>query len=66
MKDHTPDVVTEQFPSDPSGLAECTTCEVVDLSDGEEFDLQIGPVTKRFGDATVRMLAYNGSIPGLP
>ena len=64
MKDHTPDVVTEQFPSDPSGLAECTTCEVVDLSDGEEFDLQIGPVTKRFGDATVRMLAYNGSIPG--
>jgi FtsP/CotA-like multicopper oxidase with cupredoxin domain len=26
--------------------------------------LGIAPVTKRIGDATVRMLAYNGSIPG--
>jgi FtsP/CotA-like multicopper oxidase with cupredoxin domain len=26
--------------------------------------LRIGPVAKRIGDATVRMLAYNGSIPG--
>ena len=26
--------------------------------------LRIAPVAKRIGDATVRMLAYNGSIPG--
>ena len=28
------------------------------------FELRIAPVAKRIGDATVRMLAYNGSIPG--
>jgi FtsP/CotA-like multicopper oxidase with cupredoxin domain len=27
-------------------------------------DLRIAPVAKKLGDATVRMLAYNGSIPG--
>ena len=32
--------------------------------DGDEFELEIVPVAKRIGDATVRMLAYNGSIPG--
>ena len=38
--------------------------EVVELADGEQLELRIAPVTKRIGDATVRMLAYNGSIPG--
>ena len=28
------------------------------------FELEIRPVKKRIGEATVRMLAYNGSIPG--
>src|SRR4029453_360852 len=28
------------------------------------LDLQVGPVAKRLGDSTVRMLGYNGSIPG--
>jgi FtsP/CotA-like multicopper oxidase with cupredoxin domain len=37
---------------------------LVELSDGDQFDLRIAPVAKRLGDATVRMLAYNGSIPG--
>ena len=37
---------------------------MVELADGDEFDLRIAPVAKRIGDATVRMLAYNGSIPG--
>ena len=35
-----------------------------ELADGDQFDLRIAPVAKRLGDATVRMLAYNGSIPG--
>jgi hypothetical protein len=37
---------------------------VVELSDGDSFELEIAPVVKRIGEATVRMLAYNGSIPG--
>jgi FtsP/CotA-like multicopper oxidase with cupredoxin domain len=37
---------------------------LVELADGDEFDLRIAPVAKPLGDATVRMLAYNGSVPG--
>ena len=54
----------DHFPTDVAGLPEATTSERVRLSDGDEFNLRIGPVAKRIGDDTVRMLAYNGSIPG--
>jgi FtsP/CotA-like multicopper oxidase with cupredoxin domain len=54
----------DQFPTDTTGLAEARACEVIELRDGDRFDLMIAPVVKRIGDATVRMLAYNGSIPG--
>jgi FtsP/CotA-like multicopper oxidase with cupredoxin domain len=55
---------SEHFPTDVTGLQEAHAPELVELSDGDEFDLRIAPVTKRIGDDTVRMLAYNGSIPG--
>jgi FtsP/CotA-like multicopper oxidase with cupredoxin domain len=54
----------EQLPTGTTGLPEASQPELVELVDGDEFDLQIIPVAKRIGDATVRMLAYNGSIPG--
>ena len=54
----------DHFPTDATGLAEARPPAPVELSDGERFDLRIAPVAKRLGDATVRMLAYNGSIPG--
>jgi FtsP/CotA-like multicopper oxidase with cupredoxin domain len=55
---------TDRFPTDTAGLPEATPPEVVELADGAEFDLRITPVAKRLGDSTVRMLGYNGSIPG--
>jgi FtsP/CotA-like multicopper oxidase with cupredoxin domain len=55
---------TDHFPTDTAGLPDATSPEVVELADGAEFDLRITPVAKRLGDATVRMLGYNGSIPG--
>jgi FtsP/CotA-like multicopper oxidase with cupredoxin domain len=55
---------SDEFSTDPSDLVEARTAEVVELADGEAFDMRIAPVAKRLGDATVRMLAYNGSIPG--
>jgi FtsP/CotA-like multicopper oxidase with cupredoxin domain len=58
------DTRADHFPTDVAGLTEARAPEVVELSDGDEFDLRIAPVAKRLGDATVRMLAYNGSIPG--
>jgi FtsP/CotA-like multicopper oxidase with cupredoxin domain len=55
---------TDQFPRDTSGLSAATPAEFVELAGGQRFQLRIAPVSKQFGDATVRMLAYNGSIPG--
>jgi FtsP/CotA-like multicopper oxidase with cupredoxin domain len=57
-------IPTNEFPRETSGLPEASAPTVIDLSDGERFALRIAPVSKRIGDATVRMLAYNGSIPG--
>jgi FtsP/CotA-like multicopper oxidase with cupredoxin domain len=37
---------------------------LLELADGDVLDLDVGPVAKRLGDTTVRMLGYNGSIPG--
>ncbi len=54
----------EHMPTDTTGLPEATRPKLVELGDGDEFELEIAPVAKRIGDATVRMLAYNGSIPG--
>ena len=54
----------EFFPTDPSGLPEATRPALLELADGDDLHLRIGPVAKRLGDTTVRMLGYNGSIPG--
>jgi FtsP/CotA-like multicopper oxidase with cupredoxin domain len=54
----------DHFPTDVTGLPEARRPELVELADGEHVGLTIAPVAKRIGDTTVRMLAYNGSIPG--
>ena len=67
MQEHDHDTLvsdSDQFPTDPAGLPEARASEIVELADGDEFDLRIAPVAKRLGEATGRMLAYNGSIPG--
>ena len=55
---------TDRFPTDTAGLPDSLPSEVVELSDGDSVDLEIAPVAKQLGDRTVRMLAYNRSIPG--
>jgi FtsP/CotA-like multicopper oxidase with cupredoxin domain len=54
----------DHFPTEVAGLPQARSPELVELSDGDRFDLRITPVAKPLGDTTVRMLAYNGSIPG--
>jgi FtsP/CotA-like multicopper oxidase with cupredoxin domain len=54
----------DHFPRDAVGLAEAAESRTIDLADGDSVELRIAPVARRIGDATVRMLAYNGSIPG--
>ena len=52
------------FPTNAAGLAQAVPPALVRVGDGERFQLRIAPVAKRIGDDVVRMLAYNGSIPG--
>jgi FtsP/CotA-like multicopper oxidase with cupredoxin domain len=54
----------DAFTTDTTGLPDASSPSVVSLRDGDGFDLDIRPVRKRIGDAEVRMLGYNGSIPG--
>jgi hypothetical protein len=59
--DHHP---PDRFPTDPSGLPEAARPQLLELADGDTLELRVGPVAKRLGDTVVRMLGYNGSIPG--
>src|SRR5215210_7675081 len=68
MDDHErhehPEPDLQHFPTETAGLPEAAAPEVVELGDGDRFELRIAPVAKRLGDDTVRMIAYNGSVPG--
>jgi FtsP/CotA-like multicopper oxidase with cupredoxin domain len=52
------------FSSDATGLADRTRPAIVELADGDTFQLRISPVAHQLGADRVRMLAYDGSIPG--
>src|ERR1700675_1892647 len=52
------------FTTDTAGLADASSTSVIRLSGGDQFGLRIGPVRKGIDDADLRMLGYNGSIPG--
>jgi FtsP/CotA-like multicopper oxidase with cupredoxin domain len=56
--------ILDRMPTSTDGLPEAGRPETVELADGDAVELEIAPVKKQIGDATVRMLAYNGSIPG--
>jgi FtsP/CotA-like multicopper oxidase with cupredoxin domain len=54
----------DAFAQDPSGLPPVTATTTIDLSNDAMCDLVAAPVRKVIGDADVRLLAYNGSVPG--
>ncbi len=56
--------MNDSFPTTTTGLVEARRPEAVEVADGERFELRIAPVVKRIAGSDVRMLAYNGSIPG--
>jgi FtsP/CotA-like multicopper oxidase with cupredoxin domain len=66
MTDH------DVFTTETAGLAQVARPQVTRLADGDRYGLSIGPVRKDLADdgdgghagAELRMLAYNGSIPG--
>ena len=56
--------IANQFSTEAAALPRSEPVESIELADGDQFELRIAPVSKRIGDTTVRMLAYNGSVPG--
>jgi FtsP/CotA-like multicopper oxidase with cupredoxin domain len=66
MQHHTPPdpLAPESFPTDPSGLPDAGRPQLLELAPDDTLDLRVGPVAKRLGDTRVRMLGYNGSVPG--
>ena len=54
----------DSFSTDTTGLPQAARPMDIRLADGDRFQIGIGSVKKRLGDDEVRMLAYNGSIPG--
>ena len=54
----------ELFTTETAGLEQVSSPHVARLRDGDRLDLAISPVRKNLDGAELRMLAYNGSIPG--
>ena len=52
------------FTTETTGLPEATRPQLIRLTDGDRFALGIQPVRKRLEGSELRMLGYNGSIPG--
>lgn len=52
------------FSTEINGLSEAKTSEVVELKNGDMYDLEASIVQKTINGQPVKMLAYNGSIPG--
>jgi len=57
-------VIASTFSTDISGLSEAKQSEIVELKDGDTHDLTASIVKKTIGTSEVKMLAYNGMIPG--
>ena len=64
MDQSRPDDHDDLFTTETAGLPEVSRPAVTRLDDGDRLDLRIGPVRKNIDGAELRMLAYNGSIPG--
>ena len=54
----------ELFTTETTGLVDVSQPTTIRLHDGDYFDLRIAPVRKNIDGDDLRMLAYNGSIPG--
>ncbi len=53
-----------QFSTNTAGLSEAKASETVELKNGDSYTLTASIVKKEIGNTEVKMLAYNGMIPG--
>jgi FtsP/CotA-like multicopper oxidase with cupredoxin domain len=54
----------DTFATGTAGLPKSGPSPVVELRDGDTYDFRIAPVANQVGDIHVRMLGFNGSVPG--
>lgn len=52
------------FETSTQGLPEAQTTQIVELTNGDTYNLTASIVKKNIGNTEVKMLAYNGMIPG--
>jgi FtsP/CotA-like multicopper oxidase with cupredoxin domain len=52
------------FTKETAGLPEAKRSEMVSLKDGDTYNITASYVQKRVGNRTLRLMAYNGSVPG--
>src|SRR5438477_11182985 len=64
MKQHTELDPEDVFSTETVGLEEASNPSIIRLHDGDRLELAISSVRKTIDGAELRMLAYNGSIPG--
>ncbi len=64
MNDRTAADAQDQFSTDTTGVPDAIPPPVMRLLDGDRLDLRIHAVRKMVDGAELRMLGYNGSIPG--
>ena len=57
-------VLAGNFSTDITGLAEAKASETIELKNGDTYILSASIVKKTIGNNVVKMLAYNGMIPG--
>lgn len=57
-------VLAATFTTSVQGLPEAKDTEVVSLKDGQTFELIATPVKRTIGGKEVRLLGYNGMVPG--
>jgi FtsP/CotA-like multicopper oxidase with cupredoxin domain len=57
-------LASDHFSREVAGLPVAEPTSTIDLAGDDTYDLVAAPVRKRIGNADVRLLAYNGSVPG--
>ncbi len=57
-------VESNTFERNAAGLPVAGPPQIIDVGDHEHLELTASPVRKRLGDDEVRLLAFNGSVPG--
>jgi FtsP/CotA-like multicopper oxidase with cupredoxin domain len=64
MHDHHHMHEPDTYPTALEGAEDATATTTVEIPDGGTTELEIAPVAKELKGNRVRMLAYNGSVPG--